>query len=232
MKVGGSEDADDLWRVSGSAAGPGYVPLRRSGTDSDGRWLDGQLVRKGDCIPYRGEACAQFLVGKHVKVLVDREQIYDAEKDLLAALMTVMGREWTGNNTFGNTRQVRVMPGVSGQCRQYSHQLACYHMFKVCDPSVSSIAALASPSGTDIISLCREDCDSLKASRAHLGNSGHFLDSIFFYFQSSVCPNEFAMAAQHDLVGDSPKALLPNCEALFPGAQRCLSVLDKQRVIN
>lgn len=35
------------------------------------------------------------------------------------------------------------------------------------------------------------------------------------------------MAAQHDLVGDAPKALLPNCDALLPGAQRCLSVLDK-----
>lgn len=38
------------------------------------------------------------------------------------------------------------------------------------------------------------------------------------------------MAAQHDLVGDAPKALLPNCDALTPGAQRCLSVLDKPRV--
>jgi hypothetical protein len=92
----GTEDTEDLWRVPNSAAGPGYVPMRRAGgtdggvaSNSDGRWLDGQIVRKGDCIGYRGEACAQFLNGKHIKVLVDREQIYDAEKDLLAALMTV-----------------------------------------------------------------------------------------------------------------------------------------------
>jgi len=94
MNVNNNNDhhshSDNSWRVPNNAAGPGYVPLRRmGGTDSDGRWLDGQTIRKGDCIVYRGEACSSFLEGKHVKVLVDRESIYDAEKDLLAALMTV-----------------------------------------------------------------------------------------------------------------------------------------------
>jgi len=93
---GAAGDSEDFWRVPSSAAGAGYVPLRKA--ESDGRWLDGQLVRKGDCIAYRGEACAQFLAGKHVKVLVDREHIYDAEKDLLAALMTV--------RQFSNDRKI------------------------------------------------------------------------------------------------------------------------------
>lgn len=78
---GSSADNNDLWRVPSSAGGPGYVPLRRGAGsgDADGRWLDAQVVRKGDCIAYRGEACRQFLGGgKHVKVLVDREHIYDA----------------------------------------------------------------------------------------------------------------------------------------------------------
>lgn len=47
-------------------------------------------------------------------------------------------------------------------------------------------------------------------------------------FQTNICPNEFAMAAQHDLVGDAPKALLPSCDALVSGAPKCLNVLDKR----
>ncbi|CAK5097610.1 unnamed protein product [Meloidogyne enterolobii] len=176
---------DNSWRVPNTAAGPGYVPLRR-GTDSDGRWLDGQTIRKGDCIVYRGEACSSFLEGKHVKVLVDRESIYDAEKDLLAALMTV-----------------RVVPGISEQCKHYMHQTACYHMFKICEPSINSLGSL--PSGSDIVSLCREDCDNLK---------------------NSVCPNEFSMASHHELIGDGPKALLPNCESLPLSAQNCLHIFE------
>uniref|UniRef100_A0A914GWY4 receptor protein-tyrosine kinase n=1 Tax=Globodera rostochiensis TaxID=31243 RepID=A0A914GWY4_GLORO len=173
---------DNLWRVPNAAGGSGYIPIRRTG-ELDGRWLDGKAVRQGDCIAYRGEACQQFLAGKHVKVLIDREHIYDAEKDLLAALMTV-----------------RVMPGVSEQCRRYSHQVACYHMFKVCETGLSSTT-------TDTLLLCREDCDQLK---------------------NNVCPNEFAMAAQHDLVGDAPKALLPDCDVLTAEAPKCLNVLDKR----
>ncbi|KAL3108471.1 hypothetical protein niasHT_015393 [Heterodera trifolii] len=187
-ETGTSDHHHDVWRVPNSAGGSGFVPMRRAG-ESDGRWLDGKVVRKGECIAYRGEACQHFLAGKHVKVLVDREQIYDAEKDLLAALMTV-----------------RVMPGVSEQCRQYSHQVACYHMFKVCESVPSSLSALSS---VDTLSLCREDCDQLK---------------------NNVCPNEFSMAAQHDLVGDAPKALLPNCDALVAGVPNCLHVLDKRSV--
>lgn len=99
MNTGTNEESgNNFWRVPNSAAGTGYVPLRRTGAaDADGRWLDGQVVRKGDCIAYRGDACAQFLGGKHVKVMVDREHIYDAEKDLLAALMTVKNMKIDGN---------------------------------------------------------------------------------------------------------------------------------------
>jgi hypothetical protein len=35
-----------------------------------------------------------------------------------------------------------------------------------------------------------------------------------------------AMAAQHELVGDGPKALLPQCETLAPNAQHCIRVLQ------
>lgn len=71
-------DPNDVWRVPNTAGGPGYAPMRHAGDAGDGRWLDGQAVHKGDCIAYRGEACAQYLAGKHVKVQADREQIYDA----------------------------------------------------------------------------------------------------------------------------------------------------------
>lgn len=35
-----------------------------------------------------------------------------------------------------------------------------------------------------------------------------------------------AMAAQHELVGDGPKSLLPQCETLTPSAQQCIRVLQ------
>ena len=50
-----NELSDDSLRVLNSAAGPGYVPLRRVSKESDGRWLDGQSIKKGDCIIYKGE---------------------------------------------------------------------------------------------------------------------------------------------------------------------------------
>jgi hypothetical protein len=34
------------------------------------------------------------------------------------------------------------------------------------------------------------------------------------------------MAAQHELVGDGPKSLLPRCETLTPNAQHCIRVLQ------
>jgi len=56
--------------------------------------------------------------------------------------------------------QVRVVPSISEQCKHYMHQTACYHMFKICEPSINPLGSL--PSGSDIVSLCRDDCDNLK----------------------------------------------------------------------
>ena len=56
------------------------------------------------------------------------------------------------------------------------------------------------------LSICKKDCDRI---------------------QKDVCPDELALAAQHELVGDGPKALFPSCPAL-PQASHCLTVLDNQ----
>lgn len=39
------------------------------------------------------------------------------------------------------------------------------------------------------------------------------------------------MAAQHDLVGDTPKALLPSCAALPPIQPNCFAVVDSSKVV-
>ncbi|KAK6021099.1 kringle domain protein, partial [Ostertagia ostertagi] len=43
---------------------------------------------------------------------------------------------------------------------------------------------------------------------------------------SRLCPSELALAAQHELVGDGPKALFPHCSALSPSSNNCIGVLD------
>lgn len=35
-----------------------------------------------------------------------------------------------------------------------------------------------------------------------------------------------AIAAQHDLIGDGPKALLPNCDSLAVDAPKCIHVFN------
>ncbi|CAJ0581577.1 unnamed protein product, partial [Mesorhabditis spiculigera] len=88
-------------------------------------------------------------------------------------------------------------PSVSTECKQYSQAVACYHMYKVCDDAGSSTA--------NVQRICRSDCDRI---------------------QNDVCPNEYAMAAQHELVGDGPKALLPSCVAIPHHAPNCIQVID------
>uniref|UniRef100_A0A7E4VYI8 receptor protein-tyrosine kinase n=1 Tax=Panagrellus redivivus TaxID=6233 RepID=A0A7E4VYI8_PANRE len=179
-----AEEDLDLYRVPANAAGAGYVPLGAAVGGHD-RWLDGVTLRVGDCVLYQGEACRAFLSGKHVMVTAEnREAFYDVDRELRAAMMFISH-----------------IPDLSTECKKYSHAVACYHMYKVCDqtgPSTSSASK-------KIISLCRKDCDSLK---------------------DEVCPRGFSMAAQHELVGDSPKALLPHCTSLSENAGRCLRVLE------
>uniref|UniRef100_A0A0R3S680 Tyrosine-protein kinase receptor n=1 Tax=Elaeophora elaphi TaxID=1147741 RepID=A0A0R3S680_9BILA len=95
-------------------------------------------------------------------------------------------------------------PVISAQCKHYSHAVACYHMYKICERG----------SGTDyrttsgmphILTICRKDCDSL---------------------QGNLCPKELALAAEHDLVGDDPKALLPKCQSLNPKAEYCIPIIS------
>lgn len=67
-------------QVSNSAGGPGYMPIGAVGTSSD-RWLEGRMLRKGECVLYQGQSCNQFLAGKYVTILTEnREEIYDIGK--------------------------------------------------------------------------------------------------------------------------------------------------------
>lgn len=51
---------------------------------------------------------------------------------------------------------IKNMPNVSALCKHYSHAVACYHLFKVCDRSSFE------SSFNNIISICRKDCDDLQ----------------------------------------------------------------------
>lgn len=63
------------------------------------------------------------------------------------------------------------MKDVADKCKRYSHAVACYHMYKVCDRplTLSSPAALqysennfSGANNNDVISICRKDCEDLK----------------------------------------------------------------------
>ncbi|EYC36745.1 hypothetical protein Y032_0861g2738 [Ancylostoma ceylanicum] len=169
------EEEADLMRVPDNAAGPGFVP-----SGSTDRWLDGTKYRVGDCIPYRGEACRQFLSGRSVMMTSEsREDMYDIDRNLRAAMM------------FINSA-----PTISQQCRQISTNVACFHMYKVCDPRSD---------GKRVLSICKKDCEQI---------------------ESRLCPSELALAAQHELVGDGPKALFPKCSSLSSPSNNCVGVLD------
>lgn len=73
---------------------------------------------------------------------------------------------------------------ISAECKRYSHIVACYHMYQICDRSTNF---------TTTISICKKDCERL---------------------ETQLCAKELAMAAAHELVGNSPTALLPRCAEL------------------
>ena len=176
-----SEEEADLFRVPNNAAGTGYVPM--AGPGGQDRWLDGVTLRAGDCVLYQGDACRNFLSGKHIMITSEsRENMYDIDRQLRASIMFIQN-----------------IPDLTAECKSYSHAVACYHMYKVCDQTSPST------SSNKVISLCRKDCEGLK---------------------DEICPQGFSMAAQHKLVGDDPKALFPHCATLSVNANRCLRVLE------
>lgn len=73
-RLSSEEESDDnLWNVPNNAAGPGYAPMAPSD-----RWLDGLSAKVGDCVLYRGEACREYLTGRHIMIVSDsREDMYD-----------------------------------------------------------------------------------------------------------------------------------------------------------
>ncbi|EGT58784.1 hypothetical protein CAEBREN_08755 [Caenorhabditis brenneri] len=61
-----------------------------------------------------------------------------------------------------------------------------------------------SDTNNQIVSICRHDCDVI---------------------QNDECPSELALAAQHELVGDTPKALFPLCSRLST-TSNCIPVVS------
>uniref|UniRef100_A0A0N4Z361 receptor protein-tyrosine kinase n=1 Tax=Parastrongyloides trichosuri TaxID=131310 RepID=A0A0N4Z361_PARTI len=159
------------------------------------QWLNSVHLKVGECIPYQGSACKDYLDGRYILVTSDnREDIYDIDRNLRAA------------NKF-----IQNMRGVKPECKQYSHAVACYHMFKVCDSShLSKGYRRGYTPNTQypppLISLCHNDCQKLT---------------------NDLCPEELQLAAQHDLVGDGPKAMLPKCNTLPLASNHCFSLLEK-----
>ncbi|CAI5440660.1 unnamed protein product [Caenorhabditis angaria] len=60
-----------------------------------------------------------------------------------------------------------------------------------------------SEANNQIVSICKHDCDQI---------------------QNHECPSELALAAQHELVGDTPKALFPLCSKLT-STSNCIPVM-------
>uniref|UniRef100_A0A0K0ELA5 receptor protein-tyrosine kinase n=1 Tax=Strongyloides stercoralis TaxID=6248 RepID=A0A0K0ELA5_STRER len=159
------------------------------------QWLNNVQLKVGECIPYQGSACKDYLDGRYILVTSDnREDIYDIDRNLRAA-----------------NRFIQNMRGVKGECKQYSHAVACYHMFKVCDTSqVNKGYRRGYTSNTQypppLISLCYNDCEKLT---------------------NDLCSEEVQLASAHDLVGDGPKAMIPKCNTLPLASDHCFSLLDK-----
>ncbi|KAI6171765.1 Receptor protein-tyrosine kinase [Aphelenchoides besseyi] len=188
----GTDNMDDLFQVPDNAGGVGFAATN----EFSERWLDGRQLQKGDCVPYLGRACRNFLTGKFIMITSEnRDEMYDIDHHISAAMMFI-----------------HKMPNVSQECKRYSHTVACYHRYRICDQT----PGLQSNGG--VVSMCRSDCDNLT---------------------TNVCPKEMAMAAQHEvkkklfahhslfqLVGDGPKSLLPRCETLPPKAEHCIRVLE------
>ncbi|KAK5980566.1 hypothetical protein GCK32_022480, partial [Trichostrongylus colubriformis] len=67
-----------------------------------------------------------------------REDMYDIDRNLRAAMMFINGA-----------------PTISQQCRQISTNVACFHMYKVCDPRSST-------ENRRVLSVCKKDCDEIQ----------------------------------------------------------------------
>ncbi|GMS84258.1 hypothetical protein PENTCL1PPCAC_6433, partial [Pristionchus entomophagus] len=125
-----SEEDSDLYSVPDNAAGPGFMSAGPSE-----RWLDEHKIKEGECVLYRGEACRSFLAGRHIRITTkNREDMYDVDRNLRAAVMFI--------NNFD-----RVKP----ECKRISHAVACFHMYKVCDPM----------DDTRTQTICKDDCNNL-----------------------------------------------------------------------
>lgn len=83
-------------------------------------------------LPYLPNQIAHLIISLNSLIL---------ERDVLAAMIFV-----------------QKMPHVSEQCKRYSHQIACTHMFKVCDQQFTSMET------RPIITLCKSDCEKLKVT--------------------------------------------------------------------
>uniref|UniRef100_A0AC35TWX3 Receptor protein-tyrosine kinase n=1 Tax=Rhabditophanes sp. KR3021 TaxID=114890 RepID=A0AC35TWX3_9BILA len=157
------------------------------------QWLNEVTLKVGECIPYKGSACRDYLRGKYVMVTSEnREDIYDIDRNLRAA------------TTF-----IQNMRGVKSECKQYSHAVACYHMFKVCHQPQISKGGRRYGGGQNVpnlTQLCHSDCQKLT---------------------NQMCPEELTLAAAHELVGDGPKAMLPKCDSLPPDTSNCFALLGK-----
>lgn len=129
-------------------------------------------------------------------------------------------------------------PIISAQCKHYSHAVACYHMYKICDRESGSGTHYRTSSGMpQILTICRKDCDALQvffflylifSFIKFYFCKVLFILNMFLYiiFQADLCPKELALAAEHDLVGDDPKALLPKCQSLNPKAEYCIPIIS------
>lgn len=125
-----SEEDSDLYAVPDNAAGPGFMSAGPSE-----RWLDDVKIKEGECVLYRGEACRSYLAGRHIRITTkNREDMYDVDRNLRAAVMFI--------NNFD-----RVKP----ECKRISHAVACFHMYKVCDPV----------DDTKTQTICKDDCNQL-----------------------------------------------------------------------
>lgn len=76
---------DDLFRVPDNAGGNGFEP-------ADGfseRWLDSRQLHKGDCVPYMGRACRNYLTGKFIMLTSDnRDDIYDIGESIKSSIFS------------------------------------------------------------------------------------------------------------------------------------------------
>lgn len=80
-------------------------------------------------------------------------------------------------------------PDISAQCKHYSHAVACYHMYKVCDKS-SGTKHLSNSGAPHILTICRKDCDALQVIHVLLKNGGRVAVLLIITFSIGVLKQE------------------------------------------